>query len=92
MTAASKPILPTPPPIVPPSPPVIPPAPKIVQAGSTTTVHSGPKPTPADETFVAAPATVESTWRGLATALGISAPTNLARARRAIRSIPGSTR
>jgi len=54
-----------------------------------------PDETPANDPRVALepqPATIESTWRLFATALGVSAANDSVRAARAIRRIPGTAR
>lgn len=92
MADPPKPIVTPAPVIVPPPTPLVGPPPKIVTTGGA---QVGKARDAADDPYAKlapAPATVETTWRAFGTALGVSAPANLARARRAIRSIPGTGR
>lgn len=91
--AAKNPVPAVPPvPVLAPSPAGSPPAPHIfVTGGNPLGVEKGP----ADSVGVplpTVPATVESSWKILATALGQSAPANSHRARRAIGRIAGTGR
>lgn len=79
-------------PVLAPSPTGPPPAPHIfVTGGNPLGVDRGPANS-VGAPLPTVPATVESTWRILATALGQSAPANSMRARRAIRAIAGTGR